>query len=81
MFKYLLVAGYLLAVPPLLFIIPRLNKPASQWPSPWLLVAEAVGTVLIAVGWFGENNPVGGVINSSWLVLFGGLWLRARRKS
>ena len=77
-----LVLGYILAVPPLFVIIPKLGKKsASDWPAlPWIL-AEMVGAALIALGWFSLGNILAGIINAGWLVIFSGLWLRAKTRS
>ena len=89
MFSWLLlIIGYILAVPPLFGIKPALRRPAAPmthlgltWPWRVANSAEVIGALMIAAGWLGRGNSVATVINASWAVIFGGLWLRAERKT
>ncbi len=76
----LLVVGYILALPPLLLLIPRLNKKFSLWPGGFVLAAEFAGAILISLGWFLRDNIIGSLINGSWVVILAGLVYRAKRK-
>jgi len=77
--RYILRAGYLLAVPPL-FVIARILKKPGDWPNQLFLLSEFLGMVLITLGWISRKRPRYWIINGSWLVSFSVLWLRASRK-
>jgi len=72
MSTYVLVLGYILAVPPLVLIIFRFRYATSQW---WIMAAEWLGTALIIVGWVMLDSPQVVFINASWLVIFTIIWL------
>lgn len=69
----LLIVGYLLAVPPLLFI-RRIWRERI-----WLgYVAELVGAGCITAGWIVQGSISAVAINAAWVVVFGiGFPLRA----
>ena len=84
----MLVVGYILAVPPLLVILPALREPKApmkrlglKWPWRVALASELIGALLITFGWLGFGNTGAVAINGSWSVILGGLWFRAERKS
>ena len=83
----LLIVGYILAVPPLLVILPALRQPAApmkrlglRWPWRVALTCELIGALLIAFGWLWSGNISGFWINGIWALIFSGLWIRAETK-
>jgi hypothetical protein len=62
----LLVAGYVLAVPPL-FRLWRIWR-NRIWAG---YAAETLGALLIAAGWYLRDNTGAVAINGGWAVLFG----------
>ena len=84
----LLVIGYILAVPPLLVIVPALKQPAApmkrlglKWPWRVALASELSGALLITLGWLRFGNTGAVVINGSWSVILVGLWVRGELKT
>lgn len=86
MIEFLLVLGYIAAVPPLFVIIHALKKPSanmfnSSLPRRAVLASEVFGALLITIGWLARGNVSAWIINGLWLIIFSVLWFRAERKS
>ncbi len=62
----LLIVGYLLAIPPLVFF-------GKMWRRRWwlLYLAEVLGALCIAAGWFLKGTPWAVAVNGLWALGFG----------
>ena len=62
----LLVAGYVLAVPPL-FKLWRVWR-QRIW---WAYAVELAGAAMITAGWWMRGNTGGAAVNGTWALLWG----------
>lgn len=74
--KLILGLGYILAVPPLLSIIPGFRKSSRHKPSNLVLGAEVAGTAFIVIGWISLGNWLAVLVNGTWLVFMSIFWWR-----
>lgn len=83
--KITLAAGYALAVPALLGIVPALRNPAGRAPVVCLpnrvvIAAELLGAGCVTAGWFAVGQRAGNAVNVLWVIACTTIWLRSENK-
>ncbi|MGI8858496.1 MAG: hypothetical protein ACR2JW_22370 [Thermomicrobiales bacterium] len=83
--KVTLIAGYVVAVPALLGIVPALRNPAGRAPVVGLpnravIAAELLGAGSVTAGWFAAGHRSTNVVNVLWLIACTTIWLRSENK-
>ncbi len=80
------VIGLVIAVPPLLAIVPLLRDPAGNMPVLGIparaaLTAELIGGGMITAALFSTGNTVPAIFpNAVWVVACSTMWLRSENK-
>ncbi len=80
-----LAAGYALAVPPLLAIVPALRDPAGRTrflgiPHRLVIVSALFGAGCVTSAWFAAGYRAQNAVNVGWLIVCTTFWLRAENK-
>ncbi len=83
--KATLAAGYALAVPPFLAIVPVLRDPAGRTrflgiPHRLVLASALFGAGCVTSAWFAAGYRSQNAVNVVWLVVCTTIWLRSENK-
>ncbi|MDQ6601859.1 MAG: hypothetical protein M3176_12275 [Chloroflexota bacterium] len=80
-----LAAGYALAVPPFLAIVPALRNPVGRTrflgiPHRLVLASALFGAGCVTSAWFAAGYRAQNAVNVGWLVACTTIWLRSENK-
>lgn len=83
--KITLAAGYALAVPSLLAIVPALRHPDRRSqiagiPNRLVIAAELLGAGCVTAGWFAAGHRASNTVNILWVCACTTIWLRSENK-
>ena len=83
--KVTLAAGYALAVPPFLAIVPAFRNPEGRTrflhiPHRIIIVSALLGAGCVTAGWFATGARAQNAVNVIWVIICTTIWLRAENK-
>lgn len=83
--KVTLIAGYALALPGFLAIVPALRNPEGRTrlftiPNRVVIALELFGSGCVTTAWFVEGYRLNNSLNVAWVIACSTFWLRAENK-